>query len=43
VKGQPVASDSTDPLTVTRQDDVTTVKLGADERYEIPDALVTGG
>jgi hypothetical protein len=43
VKGQPVASDSTDPLTFTRQGDVTTVKLGADERYEIPDALVTGG
>jgi hypothetical protein len=43
VKGQPVASDSTDPLTFTRQGDVTTVKLGADERYEIPEALVTGG
>ena len=43
VKGQPVASDSTDPLTFTRQGDVTNVKLGTDERYEIPDALVTGG
>ena len=43
VKGQPVASDSTDPLTFARQGDVTTVKLGSDERYEIPDALVTGG
>jgi hypothetical protein len=43
VKGQPMASDSTDPLTFTRQGDVTTVKLGTDERYEIPDALVTGG
>jgi hypothetical protein len=43
VKGQPVASDSTDPLTFTRQGDVTTVKLGTDERYEIPDALVAGG
>jgi hypothetical protein len=43
VKGQPVAPDSTDPLTFTRQGDVTTVKLGTDERYEIPDALVTGG
>jgi hypothetical protein len=43
VKGQPVASDSTDPLTFTRQGDVTTVKLGTDERYEIPDALVSGG
>ena len=43
VKGRPVASDSSDPVTFTRQGDVTTVKLGADEWYEIPDALVTGG
>jgi hypothetical protein len=43
VKGQPVASDSTDPVTFTHQGDVTSVKLGTDERYEIPDALVTGG
>jgi hypothetical protein len=43
VKGKPVGSDSPEPLTFTRQGDVTTVKLGADERYEIPDALVTGG
>ena len=43
VQGKPVASDSPDPLTSTRQGDVTTVKLGADEWYEIPDALVTGG
>jgi len=43
VKGTPVASDSPDPVTFTRQGDVTTVKLGADEWYEIPDALVTGG
>jgi hypothetical protein len=43
VKGKPVASDSSDPLTFTRQGDVTTVKLGGDESYEIPDALVGGG
>jgi hypothetical protein len=43
VKGKPVASDSSDPLTFTRQGDVTTVRLGEDERYEIPDALVAGG
>ena len=43
VKGKPVASDAPDPLTSTRQGDVTTVKLGADEWYEIPDVLVTGG
>ena len=43
VKGKPVAADSSDPVTFTRQGDVTTVKLGEAERYEIPDALVTGG
>jgi hypothetical protein len=43
LKGKPVASDSTDPLTFTRQGDPTTVKLGADEWYEIPAALVAGG
>jgi hypothetical protein len=43
VKGKPVASDSSDPLTFTRRGDVTTVKLGDEERYEIPDALVAGG
>jgi hypothetical protein len=43
VKGKPVASDATDPLTVTRQGDRNIVKLGTDERYEIPDAFVTGG
>jgi hypothetical protein len=30
-------------VTFTRQGDATSVKLGADEWYEIPDALVTGG
>jgi len=43
VKGEPVASDSPDALTATRRQDVTTVKLGSDERYEIPDVLVSGG
>ena len=43
VKGQAVASDATDTLSATRQGDVTVVKLGADERYEVPDALVSGG
>jgi hypothetical protein len=43
VKGKPVASDSSDPLTFTRQGDVTTVRLGETERYEIPDMLLTGG
>ncbi|MGB7904464.1 MAG: hypothetical protein WCF43_07215 [Steroidobacteraceae bacterium] len=45
VKGRPVASDARamDALTSERKGDVTIVKLGTDERYEIPDALVTGG
>jgi hypothetical protein len=43
VSGKPVASDATDPLTATHQGDRYIVKLGTDERYEIPDVLVTGG
>ena len=43
VKGQPVASDSAQPMTSSRQGDVVTVRFGSDERYDVPDALVTGG
>jgi hypothetical protein len=45
VKGKPVASNAQamDALSSERRGDVTVVKLGATERYEIPDALVTGG
>jgi hypothetical protein len=43
VQGKPVASDSQDALSFSRQGDVTVVKLGTDERYDIPDALVSGG
>ena len=43
VQGKPIASDATDPFTSTRKGDVTTVKVGSDERYDIPDALLTGG
>jgi len=43
VKGQPVASDSAQPMTSSRQGDVVTVRFGSDERYELPDALLTGG
>ena len=32
-----------DALTSERKGDVTIVKLGESERYEIPDALITGG
>lgn len=43
VKGQPVASDSAQPMTSSRQGDVVTVRFGSDERYDVPDALLTGG
>jgi hypothetical protein len=43
VKGQPVASDSAQPMTSSRQADRATVRFGSDEWYEIPDALLTGG
>jgi hypothetical protein len=43
VKGQPRASDSAQPMTSSRQGDLTTVRFGSDERYDVPDALLTGG
>jgi len=43
VAGAPSASDATEPMTHSRDGDRTVVKFGADERYEIPDALVRGG
>ena len=45
VKGRPTASNAQamDALTFERRGDLTIVKLGTSERYEIPDALVTGG
>jgi hypothetical protein len=45
VKGKPVASNATriDVLSSERKGDVTVVKLGDRERYEVPDALLTGG
>jgi hypothetical protein len=43
VKGQPVASDSAQPMTSRRQGDMVTVGFGSDERYDVPDALLSGG
>jgi hypothetical protein len=43
VKLQPMASDSREAMTYTREGDVTAVSLGKGERFEIPDALVAGG
>jgi len=43
VQGKPVASDSSEKMTVTRQGDVTTVKFESGEYYEIVDAMIFGG
>jgi hypothetical protein len=43
VQGKPVAADTMDPVTATRQGDLTVVKVGDNERYDIPDALLNGG
>jgi hypothetical protein len=43
VQGKPVAADTMDPVTATRQGDVTIMKVGDDERYDIPDAFLNGG
>ena len=43
LKGDPVASDSQDPMTFSRQGDNTLVNFGAEESAEVPDALVRGG
>lgn len=43
VKLQPMASDSREAMTYAREGDVTAVKLGGEERVDIPDALVAGG
>lgn len=43
VQGRPVASDSAQPLSASRQGDTTTVRVGSDEHYDLPDVLLTGG
>jgi len=43
VGGAPVASDAMDAMAHSRDGDLTVVKFGADERYEIPDTLIRGG
>lgn len=42
-KLQPVASDSVDPMTYNRVGDVIVVSIGKEERFEVPDVLLTGG
>ena len=43
VKGNAVSSDAPETLSTERKGDVTSVRLGTLERFEIPDALVRGG
>jgi len=43
VKGSPVASDATGALTHSHEGELNVIKVGADERYEIPDVLILGG
>jgi hypothetical protein len=43
VKGEAVASDSVQHLIWDRQADGVTVRFDSDERYVVPDALLTGG
>jgi hypothetical protein len=43
VQGKPMAADTMDPVTATRQGDVTIVKVSDNERYDIPDAFLNGG
>ncbi len=43
VKGQAVVSDSAQPMTSSRQGDQISLRFGSDERYDLPEALLTGG
>lgn len=43
VQGKPLAADTMDPVTATRQGDVTVVEVSDNERYDIPDAFLNGG
>ncbi len=42
VQGKAIAADAADPVSSERKGDLNTVKVG-EERYEIPDAFLTGG
>jgi hypothetical protein len=41
VRGELVAFDSAQPM--GSQDGMPTIRFGSDERYEVPDALLSGG
>lgn len=42
VQGQAMATDASSPFTASKKDDTSTVTIG-DERYDVPDAFLTGG
>lgn len=43
VQGKAIAADSPDPISQSRDGDRNTIRIGTDERFEFPDAFVTGG
>jgi hypothetical protein len=43
VKGKATASDSAQPITSTKAEDMNKVTIGDNEFFDIPDALLTGG
>lgn len=43
VKGKPIATDSAQPITNAKTQDMNKVTIGGDEVFDIPDALLTGG
>ena len=43
IAGKPAASDALEAMTYKREGEVTVVRIGAEERYEIPDLLLIGG
>ena len=43
VAGKPVASNTAQPMTARRDGDTTVVDVDGQERYDVPDALLTGG
>ena len=40
---RPDSSDANAPMRATRQGDTNIIRIGTEEVYEIPDALVVGG
>ncbi|EPY02032.1 SH3 domain-containing protein [Magnetospirillum fulvum] len=43
VHGTPIVADGTDPIHADRHEDWTILRIGDQERFEIPDALLDGG